>query len=253
MPDAVDERGAEVVLGHHEHRRDQPEHEDPRRRLAPHQPHPAHQEARQRDDEQHLAELGRLEAEEPDLDPGARRRASRSRRASTNSSERDQQPVDGVAQLLQPRVVDPRERVHQHHADAGEDRLAVDVVVRARPSTSARVAPFSAISEQATSPSAARSSSGSMRSRHSRGASEGGRSEAGLIGVAVLTRRAERSGWTGGSPGRRRVPSSAVARSHVELVVLDAEPLLQDLRARRARRPRRRSRPSRSSRRRRSA
>ena len=58
---------------------------------------------------------------------------------------------------------------------------------------SSRVAPLIAISEQATSPSVASSSSGSSRSRHSRGRAGGG-SEAGWIGVAVLTRRAKRSG-----------------------------------------------------------
>ena len=55
---------------------------------------------------------------------------------------------------------------------------------------SERVAPAIAITEQTTSPIDASSSRGSIRSRHSRGASEGG-SDAGLIGVAVLTRRAK--------------------------------------------------------------
>ena len=46
-----------------------------------------------------------------------------------DEEQRDQQPVDRVAQLLQARVVEARERVHEHEPDAGVDRLAVDVVV----------------------------------------------------------------------------------------------------------------------------
>ena len=46
-------------------------------------------------------------------------------------------------------------------------------------------APFIAISEHATSPNVASSSNGSRRSRHSRGTSGGGGSEAGWMGALI--------------------------------------------------------------------
>src|ERR671910_2716178 len=84
-----------------------------------------------------------------------------------------------------------------------------------------RVAPLSVTIEQATSPSTARSSSGSSRRRHSLGTSAGGGSEAGWIGVvAALTLRSEGIRCGRGSSGR--------ARSLHELAAADPEPLLED-------------------------
>src|SRR3954451_3993948 len=88
---------------------------------------------------------------------------------------------------------------------------------------SSAVAPLRAMTEQMTSPTAATTSSGSSLRRHSRGTSGGGGSEAGLIGVAVLTRRGERSGRKGGDRG-----SSVGAGALDELLVRDVEPLRQD-------------------------
>src|SRR3954447_5976223 len=88
---------------------------------------------------------------------------------------------------------------------------------------SSAVAPLRAMTEQTTSPTAATTSSGSSRRCHSRGTSGGGGSEAGLIGVAVLTRRGERSGRKGGDRG-----SSVGAGALDELLVRDVEPLRQD-------------------------
>src|SRR4051794_5501082 len=88
---------------------------------------------------------------------------------------------------------------------------------------SSAVAPLRAMTEQMTSPTAATTSSGSSLRRHSRGTSGGGGSEAGLIGVAVLTRRGERSGRKGGDRA-----SSVGARALDELLVPDVEPLRQD-------------------------
>ena len=63
-------------------------------------------ERRQRDDQQHLAELGGLHLEERQLD-----RAPRAARdAAEHRDEQDaghHQPVDAVLQLAQARVVDP--------------------------------------------------------------------------------------------------------------------------------------------------
>src|SRR5690349_21629427 len=88
---------------------------------------------------------------------------------------------------------------------------------------SSAVAPLRAMTEQTTSPTAATTSSGSSRRRHSRGTSGGGGSEAGLIGVAVLTRRGERSGREGGDRA-----SSVGAGALDELLVPDVEPIGQD-------------------------
>ena len=70
-------------------------------------------------------------------------------------------PNSAVLVLAQPRVVDPAEHQRQQQPDAGEDRLALDVVQRMA-GTACAVAPLSVTSEQATSPSAASSSSGSI-------------------------------------------------------------------------------------------
>src|SRR3954451_23559992 len=88
---------------------------------------------------------------------------------------------------------------------------------------SSAVAPRRTTTEQRTSPIAASASRGSSRRCHSRGTSGGGGSEAGLIGVAGLTRRGERSGRRGG-----RRASSVRARPHVEALVARVEPLGQD-------------------------
>ena len=49
--------------------------------------------------------------------------------AEHEQQQADQQPVDRVAQLAQPRVVEPRDRVHEHEPDRRIRGLAVDVVV----------------------------------------------------------------------------------------------------------------------------
>src|SRR5919107_5147371 len=85
------------------------------------------------------------------------------------------------------------------------------------------VAPSSATTDQTTRPTAATRSRGSSRRCHSRGTSGGGGSEAGWIGVAVLTRRGEGSGRGGG-----RRASSIGAGAHVEGVVSGVEPLRED-------------------------
>src|SRR3954447_4125499 len=88
---------------------------------------------------------------------------------------------------------------------------------------SSAVAPLSAMTEHTTSPTAATTSRGSSRRRHSRGTRGGGGSEAGWIGVAVVTRRGERSGREGGDRA-----SSVGAGALDELLVGDVEPLRED-------------------------
>ena len=125
----VDEAGAEIG-GHHEHRRDHPDDHQARRRVALAQaPRAVHHEARERDDQQHLAELGGLHLEERQLD-----RAPRATRHATEDRDEQQaahhQAVDPVLQLPQARVVDPAQDDRQQRADGEEHALARYVVVR---------------------------------------------------------------------------------------------------------------------------
>ncbi len=126
----VDEARAEVGLGDHEHRRHQRSEHHQRGRVAIAQaPGAIDDERGQRDGQQYLAELGGLEGEE--------RQADRALRAARGVAEpeyredaQDQCAVDHVFQRSQARVVQPRERQHQQHADDQVARLAIDVVVR---------------------------------------------------------------------------------------------------------------------------
>jgi hypothetical protein len=125
----VDQAGAQIG-GHHEDRGDHRDEHEPRRRVALAKPPRAiDHERRQRRDEQHLAELGRLHLEERQLD-----RAPRSTRHPTEDGDEQQaahhQPVDAVLQLPQSRVVDPAQDDRHERADGEEHALARDVVVR---------------------------------------------------------------------------------------------------------------------------
>ena len=132
----------------HEHRREQPEQHDPGGRVAPHRAHPVDHEARPA----RRTSSTLPSSEGWKLKPGsgihdlAPRVAVRD--AEHQQHEADHQPVDRIAQLAQPRVVEPRDAVHEHEADAGVDRLAVDVVVRVARRCRSAVAPLSAISER---------------------------------------------------------------------------------------------------------
>ena len=57
-------------------------------------------------------------------------RAADERHAEHDDVERDQQPVEAVLVLTQPRIVDPREHERDEHADTDIDRLALDVEQR---------------------------------------------------------------------------------------------------------------------------
>jgi len=87
-------------------------------------------ERRERDDQQHLADLGGLVLKERQVDP-ALGAAGRARDPEHEQVRGDEQAEDDELQLPQARVVDLREHDREEEPDAGVDPLALDVVVRA--------------------------------------------------------------------------------------------------------------------------
>ena len=88
-------------------------------------------ERRQHQDQQHLAELGRLKGEERKADR-ALRAIGGVAEAEHGQNAHDQQHVDPVSELPQRGVVQAREQEHAGRADDQVDRLPIDVVLGPR-------------------------------------------------------------------------------------------------------------------------
>ena len=125
----VDQRRAEIRLGHHDHRRQQRDEHDAGRRVAVHRAHVLDQERRHDEHEEDLAQLRRLEVEERQRDPRVRS-ARGLRQQQDHDQQADQDPEQRVAQLPQARVVQPRHAVHEKEPRRRVGGLAVEVVVR---------------------------------------------------------------------------------------------------------------------------
>ena len=126
----VDERRAEVGLGEHEHDRQQAEPDHAQRRpdlVQP--PRPLGDEAGEREDEEQLPELRRLEGEEADVDPARRAAGGAAEdehdRDQSDGADEDRAPVAPVEVGIDERRDDERDA-----ADGRVDDLPVEVVAR---------------------------------------------------------------------------------------------------------------------------
>ena len=134
----VDECGAEIGLSHHEHDGDEAEPEHAHRR--PDLPAAAgalREEAGDREDEEQLAELRRLERDHAEVDPACRA----SRRAAEDEHEEDERHGADEDRPPEPPVdvgVDDERDEERDDADADVDDLPVEVVVRVARQVEAR-------------------------------------------------------------------------------------------------------------------
>ena len=89
-------------------------------------PRAVDEEGRERDDQQHLAELRGLDLEEGQGDPAMR--VLDRRHPQYDHVERDHQAVEEELVFAQARVVDLGQHERSQEPDSGVDRLTVDVV-----------------------------------------------------------------------------------------------------------------------------